>query len=221
MTELRTALDQAYAAAGLPRPAYTDARVSPRSTVIRAAHVMELRAAVLALEPTAARGTTAPAQERIGAPRAGGLFTAPAPAARTPANPPGLAAIRTREVALDFDRLAQASVGGSPGLELNLFDDVTLTGIVERRTPTFSGGHALSGRLAGVEPGTMTLVVNGDVVTGSVRTPTATYRIRPADAGRHSVIQIDPSQLPPGAEPVLPPEADRARHAIPRTLPVR
>ena len=221
VTELRAALDEAYAAAGLPRPAYTDARISPRSTVIRAAHVMELRAAVLALERTPTRGAVARAQESVGASRPGGLFTALAPSARTLADPPGLAAIRTREVALDFDRLAHASAGGSPGLELNLFDDVTVTGIVERRTPTFSGGHALSGRLAGVEQGTMTLVVNGDVVAGSVRTPTATYRIRPAGAGRHAVIQIDPSQLPSGAEPVLPRDADRARYAFPRTLPMR
>ena len=41
------------------------------------------------------------------------------------------------------------------------------------------GGHVLSGRLAGFEWGTLTLVVNGDVVAHTVRTLEATYRIRP------------------------------------------
>ena len=50
--------------------------------------------------------------------------------------------------------------------------------------------------------GTMTLVVNGEIVAGSVRTPEATYRIRPAGAGLHAVSQVDLSRLPPLAEPI-------------------
>ena len=48
----------------------------------------------------------------------------------------------------------------------------------------------------------MTLVVNGAVVAGSVRTPEATYRIRPAGAGLHAVSQVDLSRLPPLGEPI-------------------
>lgn len=50
--------------------------------------------------------------------------------------------------------------------------------------------------------GTLTLVVNGDVVAGTVRTPEATYRIRPAGNGLHAVSQVDLSQLPPLGEPI-------------------
>ena len=51
--------------------------------------------------------------------------------------------------------------------------------------------------------GTMTLVVNGDIVAGSVRTPEATYRIRPAGAGGlHTVSEVDLSRLPPLGEPI-------------------
>ncbi|MCY4599632.1 MAG: hypothetical protein OXF27_06905 [Acidobacteria bacterium] len=88
-------------------------------------------------------------------------------------------------------------------LTLNLFDDAVFTALVERTAPTFSGGQALSGRLAGIEMGTLTLVVNGDVVAGTVRTPEATYRIRPAGNGLHAVSQVDLSQLPPLGEPIL------------------
>jgi hypothetical protein len=48
--EMRTALNQAYAAAGAPAPTYTDASLASGVTAIRAVHISELRAAVVALE---------------------------------------------------------------------------------------------------------------------------------------------------------------------------
>lgn len=50
LTELRAALEEAYRAAGRAAPAYTDPEVTAGETVIGAAHLMELRAAVGALE---------------------------------------------------------------------------------------------------------------------------------------------------------------------------
>ena len=132
-----------------------------------------------------------------------GLFAAAepapaAPAARFPHTPPDSLAMRQRLVRIDLGQLTPSAsalpspAGGAPAaafpsgqhapggeLKLNLFDDTVFTGIVERTAPTFSGGQSLSGRLVGVEGGTLTLVVNGDVVAGTVRTPEATYRIRP------------------------------------------
>ena len=121
--------------------------------------------------------------------------------------------LRRRLVAIDFGQLtlaadtaaavpwrAQAALSGV--LTLNLFDDASFTGLVQSVAPTFSGGYSLTAPLAGVEMGTMTLVVNGDVVAGTVRTPEATYRIRPAGAGLHAVSQVDPSRLPPPGEPI-------------------
>jgi hypothetical protein len=49
VTELRTALSQAYAAAGRTSPTYTDPNLSS-GMPIRAVHVVELRAAVIAIE---------------------------------------------------------------------------------------------------------------------------------------------------------------------------
>ena len=48
LTELRAGLDAVYDAVGRARPSYTDAEVT-RGTAMKAAHVMELREAVLAL----------------------------------------------------------------------------------------------------------------------------------------------------------------------------
>lgn len=101
------------------------------------------------------------AAEAVGQPP--GLFreAPPAPAVAGP----GLSAIfdsttlRRRLVAVDFGQLAPPA-GAAPGatgtiapsgvLQLNLFDDTSFTGLVDRVEPTFSGGYALSGPLAGV-----------------------------------------------------------------------
>ena len=115
-------------------------------------------------------------------------------------------------VAIDFGQFAPSAdtVAAVPGvvaaalsgvLTLNLFDDASFTGLVQSVAPTFSDGYSLSGPLAGVEMGTMTLVVNGDIVAGTVRTPEATYRIRPVGAGLHAVSHVDPSHLPPLGQP--------------------
>ena len=170
-----------------------------------------------------------------------GLFRAVAPAgvAAVPDSPASSDSLtlRSRLVAIDFGQLSppvDAAAAGPAGaaaaqsgvLRLNLFDDASFTGLVESVAPTFSGGYSLAGPLAGVEMGTMTLVVNGEVVAGTVRTPEATYRIRPAAGGLHAVSEVDLSRLPPLGEPIprqrleegdrLPFEPDRGGRPAPR-----
>ena len=135
---------------------------------------------------------------------------------------PDSVALRSRLVTIDFAQLASSDVaiaaraGGASAeaprsvrpaygelLRLNLFEDTAFTGVVERTEPTFTGGYAISGRLLGVDGGTMTLVVNGDVVAGTIRTLETTYRIRPAGNGLHTVSEVDLSRLPPLGEPIL------------------
>ncbi|MCY4529861.1 MAG: leucine-rich repeat domain-containing protein, partial [Chloroflexi bacterium] len=126
----------------------------------------------------------------------------------------GVDALASRLVEIDFGQLGQAmetpagtkdAVTGEPQpphkLILNLFDDVVFTGIVEHVEPTASG-HALWGSLEGVELGTMTLVVTGSIVVGTVRTPYAVYTIRTAGDGTYVIRQIDESSLPPSGEPL-------------------
>ena len=152
-----------------------------------------------------------PASEIAGQPS--GLFQSVAPTAAAPGGgsvtPPDSPTLRRRLVSVDFGQLvpfaATAEAGGAAGprsLRLNLFDDAVFTGLVERTAPTFSGGYALSGRLAHVEMGTVTLVVNGAVVAGTVWTQEATYLIRPAGGGLHAVSQVDPARLPRLGEPI-------------------
>ena len=153
-------------------------------------------------------------------PEPAGLFSAVDPSTRaetgeppSPAAPDALI-LRQRLVTVDVGMLATArrdTRRAQPGatLNLNLFDDVVFPAIIDRTAPTRLG-YALSGRLVGVDRSRMTLVVNGPLVVGSVDTPGATYRIRPAGAGTHVIHQIDRSRLPPEAEPVTTPDAELA-----------
>ena len=127
-------------------------------------------------------------------------FAAQAPGAGAPIAPglPGAGSLRRRLVFVDFRQLDAST----DELTLNLFDDTVFDGLVERSEPTFSGGYALSGRLAGVEHGAVTLVVNGGVVAGLVWTPDATYRLSPAGGGLHAIQQVDPGQSPPPGDPL-------------------
>ena len=93
-------------------------------------------------------------------------------------------------------------------LTLNLFQDLVFTGIVDSTAPTFSGGYSLSGRLAGQALGTLTLVVNGETVAGSVRTLGGTYRIRSVGGGLYAISEVDE---PPLDCQVLKPEAEGGR----------
>ena len=154
---------------------------------------------------------TAPSDVHDAQDQLGGLFS------KIEGDPPPSSDVETlasRLVGIDFGQLANAiespvgpkdPVTGIPQtphkLVLNLFADVMLTGIVEHVEPTASG-HALWGGLEGVELGTMTLVVNGSVVVGTVRTPDAVYTIGTAAAGAYVVRQIDESSLPPLGEPL-------------------
>ena len=117
--------------------------------------------------------------------------------------------LRSRVVMMDLDRLQRARAtaaallrspvqskavsppsGGRDAvpaadeiLTLNLFEDAVFTGIVKRTAPTFSGGYSISGRLVDDPLGTLTLVVNGETVAGSVRTLGGTYQIRSVGGG--------------------------------------
>ena len=153
--------------------------------------------------------------------QAGGLFS------EVEGDPPlntEVETIASRLVGIDFGQLDQVTdpsiepkdpASGKPTtphtLVLNLFEDVVFTGIVEHVEPTASG-HALWGSLEGVELGTMTLVVNGKIVVGTVRTPYAVYSIRTAGDGTYVIRQIDESSLPPLGEPLeIPPSSTGVR----------
>ena len=128
--------------------------------------------------------------------------------------------IRHREARVDFARLAAVKAdldsGQSATLDLNLFDDVAFKAVDLRTAPTSAGGYSLAGRLEGVLFGTATLVVNGDIVKGTVRASSGTYTIDAAGGVCH-IRLVDPSTLPPLGEPLRAPESMLQRYRGPAT----
>ncbi len=153
--------------------------------------------------PAAMLLAMSPPGEATGQPR--GLFATeglePGTAvSRGSSTSPDSAVAKRRLVRIDLGQLtpgayAAPPAGGSPtaaeSLTLNLFDDVVFAATVERTAPTSSGGYSLSGPLDGVEFGSMTLVVNGGIVAGTVHTPLTTYAIRPVADGVSVVHEVD------------------------------
>ena len=105
-------------------------------------------------------------------------------------------------------------------LRLNLFEDALLDVVIRDTGPT-STDFWLAGHLMGDELSDFTLVVNGRVVVGTVRTPSAVYRIATGGDDHVAIRQVDRSTLlreaplvrdpPPAAGqrilPILPPPA--------------
>ena len=106
---------------------------------------------------------------------------------------------RTRDTSPRTDKQRTAPTPGMT-LTLNLFDDTVVTGIVEYTEATFSGGYAVAGRLVEEPLGTLTLVVNGETVAGTVRLLGETYRIRSVGAGQATIREVEEPPFTCGVE---------------------
>ena len=111
-------------------------------------------------------------------------------AARTGGGVPPWRPTQTRDTAGRTDKARAVPTPGTT-LTFNLFDDVVVTGVVERTAPTFSGGYSVAGHLVEEPLGTLTLVVNGTTVAGTVRLPGAVYEIRSVGDGLYAVSEVE------------------------------
>ena len=116
--------------------------------------------------------------------------------------------IRARHVSIDTSVLTPLTDvldrGGTlPVLRLNLFQNVVVGAMVEAVDLTASG-YSWSGAVAGDPLGSVAVAVNGNVVSGVVRTQGRVYLIRHEGVGQHSIREVDQSGLPEGAPPLVP-----------------
>ena len=137
--------------------------------------------------------------------------------------------LRQRFVRPDRELLTNARVNAvrseaAPSLlRLNLFEDAVFDAVIRDTGPT-STGFWLAGHLVGDEFSDFTLVVNGRVVVGTMRTPGAVYRIATGGDDHVAIRQVDPTTIlreappvrdsPPAIgrriQPIMPPPARRA-----------
>jgi hypothetical protein len=108
---------------------------------------------------------------------------------------------RVRRVEIDVgrilpDRERPAAARTADRLTLNLFPDVCLTADRERATDLAAGQVQWEGRVPGASPGTVTLIVDGTLVIGTVRVDREVYEIRYLGDGVHAVVDVDTTALP-------------------------
>ena len=101
--------------------------------------------------------------------------------------------VRSRQVRVDLARLAvvrdEVADGGATPLRLNLFDDVQLEALVERTAET-RFGYSLSGRIEGQPHGSVTVVVNGDIVAGTIHARQGNFAITSRNGAVHTVREV-------------------------------
>jgi len=122
---------------------------------------------------------------------AGGIF---ADTARLGSVDPGTRPTvrRQRRVEIDVARIRQPR----DELTLNLFPDTCVIARRERVTELRPGVMQWEGRVAGAPPGTVTLIVDGEVVVGTIRVGSELYEIRYLGEGVHVVNDVDASKFP-------------------------
>ncbi|MYD95802.1 MAG: hypothetical protein F4X98_00260 [Gammaproteobacteria bacterium] len=123
---------------------------------------------------------------------------------------------RHRRMRVDFtalDEVREALADGeSPTIGVNLFEDVRFEAVDLRTAPTATG-YSLAASLRNIPHGTLTLVVNGELVTGTVRTPLATFTIDSSGGPVH-IRKVDPSTLRKLAEPLDPARLPKSSRAV-------
>jgi hypothetical protein len=113
-----------------------------------------------------------------------------------PARVPAQTDTPSRAVTVDLAKLGEVRDAGGGRLTLNLFEDVTLSGLVQS-VRVHPGGYSITGQLDDHEHGRFHLVVYDDVLVGVVRPhPDATYNIRYSGDGTHVARQIDMAGFP-------------------------
>ena len=130
-----------------------------------------------------------------------GSIVRDAPAAGAREAPPRPAARRQRRVTVD---VGQIFAGGEPPaaaraaerLALNLFPDVCVLALRDRATDLGRGRVQWEGHVPGASPGSVTLVVDGTLVVGTVRLDRDVYAIGYLGDGIHAVTDVDPSKFP-------------------------
>jgi hypothetical protein len=112
---------------------------------------------------------------------------------------------RNRAATLDTNAswFNDRAVSRAPSMVFNLFQDLTVTGVLENATSPSPGRTVLRGRVAGERGSYFLFATESNVVSGSVFIPSrGSFKVEYAGNGLHQVIEEDPKLIPPcGVEP--------------------
>jgi hypothetical protein len=108
--------------------------------------------------------------------------------------------VRSRLVTPDFPALTR-----DEALELNLFDDVCLRAVRESLVMKSPTSLVWSGHIENQGETHVILVREQGALVGSITLSGRLYQVRVLSSGTHALVEVDPSALPPEAEPPSPP----------------
>jgi glucose/arabinose dehydrogenase len=116
---------------------------------------------------------------------------------------PDRAVRRSRTAAVDLSKLGSRDISPdrTTTLELNLFEDTSLTAVLDRIDAT-ARGFVWSGRIPAIPMSTVSLSTEDGVMHGIVFTPQSTYVVRFIANGQYAIDEIDPDAFPPEADPL-------------------
>ena len=109
--------------------------------------------------------------------------------------------VRTRMVSVVFDRLELAA---GARVDLNLFEDVLISAESTKITHNPSGSITWEGKINGQPLSSVLLIVNDDLMMGSINTAQQTWGIEAASDGLHRIVEINTAALIDHSSP--PPE---------------
>ena len=115
--------------------------------------------------------------------------------------------VRQRHIRINLGLLMKPDRSPRPDskgltINLNLFDDVTLTAVMERTESVAAGSHSFIGRVAGIEQSSVILSVCDGIMSGSITLPGASYQVPYSGEGVHAAYEIDPSAYHREAPPI-------------------
>ena len=87
-------------------------------------------------------------------------------------------------------------------LHLNLFDDTYLKAYLSEMKENSNGSFSWVGKAESYPGSSVILVVNGDMITGSVHIDNRSFKISPMGNGIHRIAEIDSSQYAECMEPI-------------------
>jgi hypothetical protein len=171
-------------------------------TALAKSLVLSLLVMVTALYSSGGGARAAPAESLVQA----GLFRTSALEGRIDrSSEPAI--VRSRYVSLNLGWLAGPD-GSAPNpkagatLPLNLFQDLSLTAVLDSVEVNPGAGFTWLGHVQGVPLSQVTLVVSGEIVVGNIALPQGFYQVRYAGDGVHAVYEIDQSAFPDEMKPI-------------------
>lgn len=116
--------------------------------------------------------------------------------------------VRSRCVSINFQMLimegssVEAKSAISKTVQLNLFDNVSLTAVRDHLEFRKTNDFSWMGHIKGIESSEVILVLKDQVMVGNITTPDARYQVRYGKNSTHVVSEVDQAAFPQELEPI-------------------